>query len=76
MLPQRVSALDASFLTVEGPSAHMHVGWAATFTPLGGAERPDFDTIFRHIVSRLPRAPRYRQRLAPDPLGLVREPAR
>src|SRR4051794_29867786 len=68
MPPERLSALDASFLAVEGPSAHMHVGWAATFEP--PADRPDFDTPFEHIPGRLGRAPRYRQRLAPDPLGL------
>jgi diacylglycerol O-acyltransferase / wax synthase len=70
MSPQRLSALDASFLAVEGPSAHMHVGWAATFTPPADAARPDFDALFRHIAGRLHRAPRYRQRLATDALGL------
>src|SRR4051794_17929089 len=70
MPPERLSALDASFLTVEGPSAHMHVGWAATFEPPADGPRPDFDTLFEHIAGRLGRAPRYRQRLAPDPLGL------
>src|SRR5215211_6502148 len=70
MPPERLSALDASFLTVEGPSAHMHVGWAATFAPPADGPRPDFDTLFEHIAGRLNRAPRYRQRLAPDPLGL------
>jgi diacylglycerol O-acyltransferase / wax synthase len=70
MPPERLSALDASFLTVEGPSAHMHVGWAATFAPPMDGRRPDFDTLFVHIAGRLGRAPRYRQRLAPDPLGL------
>src|SRR3954453_13815402 len=70
MPPGRLSALDASFLTVEGPSAHMHVGWAATFEPPTEGPRPDFDTLFEHIAGRLGRAPRYRQRLAPDPLGL------
>src|SRR5215217_4825016 len=70
MPPERLSALDASFLTVEGPSAHMHVGWAATFAPPVDGPCPDFDTLFEHIAGRLGRAPRYRQRLAPDPLGL------
>ena len=70
MPPQRLSALDASFLTVEGPSAHMHVGWAATFAPPADAPRPSFETLFRHIAGRLGRAPRYRQRIAPDALGL------
>jgi len=70
MPPERLSALDASFLAAEGPSAHMHVGWAATFAPPEDGPRPDFATLFEHIAGRLGRAPRYRQRLAPDPLGL------
>ena len=41
MPPERLSALDASFLTVEGPSAHMHVGWAATFEPPEHGPRPE-----------------------------------
>ena len=41
MPPQRLSALDASFLAVEGPSAHMHVGWAATFEPPEHGPRPE-----------------------------------
>ena len=70
MPPERLSALDASFLAVEGPSAHMHVGWAATFTPPVDGPRPDFDDLFDHIAGRLGRAPRFRQRIAPDALGL------
>jgi WS/DGAT/MGAT family acyltransferase len=48
----------------------MHVGWAATFAPPADGVRPDYETLFEHIAGRLGRAPRYRQRLAPDPLGL------
>jgi diacylglycerol O-acyltransferase len=70
MPPERLSALDASFLAVEGPSAHMHVGWAATFAPPAEGPRPDFETLFAHIAGRLGRAPRFRQRIAPDALGL------
>ena len=70
MPPQRLSALDASFLAVESPSAHMHVGWAATFAAPEHGPRPSFEALFAHIASRLCRAPRYRQRLAPDALGL------
>jgi WS/DGAT/MGAT family acyltransferase len=70
MPPERLSALDASFLAVEGPSAHMHVGWAATFAPPADGPRPDFETLFEHIAGRLGRAPRFRQRIAPDALGL------
>jgi diacylglycerol O-acyltransferase / wax synthase len=65
----RLSALDASFLTVESPTAHMHVGWAAIFDP-PQVGRPSFDDLRDHIASRLPRAPRYRQTLREVPLGL------
>jgi diacylglycerol O-acyltransferase / wax synthase len=70
MPPERLSALDASFLAVETPSAHMHVGWAATFAPPPDRPRPGYEALFAHIAGRLGRAPRYRQRLAPDALGL------
>ena len=33
MTDARLSPLDASFLEVESATAHMHVGWAARFTP-------------------------------------------
>ncbi len=70
MAAERLSALDASFLTLEGPNAHMHVGWMATFAPPEHGPRPDFDALFSHVSGRLHRAPRFRQRLAPDALGL------
>jgi WS/DGAT/MGAT family acyltransferase len=70
----RLSALDASFLDVETPTAHMHVGWAATFVPPDdGSPPPTFEKLRDHIAGRLGRAPRYRQKLAPVPLG-VHEP--
>jgi diacylglycerol O-acyltransferase / wax synthase len=67
---KRLSPLDASFLAIESPSAHMHVGWAATFLPPEGRQRPSFERLRAHIGVRLPRAPRYRQRLKEVPLGL------
>jgi diacylglycerol O-acyltransferase / wax synthase len=69
-MPGRLSALDASFLEIESPTAHMHVGWVATFDPPAGGPRPAFAELRDHIAARLSRAPRYRQRLAPVPLGL------
>jgi diacylglycerol O-acyltransferase len=66
----RLSALDASFLAVESPSAHMHVGWVATFSPDGEGRLPSFPELRNHIQRRLARAPRYRQKLAPVPLGV------
>ncbi len=66
----RLSALDASFLAVETPAAHMHVGWAAKLAAPAGGRLPHFTELRDHIEARLPRAPRYRQKLAHVPLGL------
>jgi diacylglycerol O-acyltransferase len=48
----------------------MHVGWAARFRPPDGESAPRFAELRDHIAGRLSRAPRFRQRLAPVPLGL------
>jgi WS/DGAT/MGAT family acyltransferase len=48
----------------------MHVGWAALFAPPPGHRRPPFEQLRDHIAGRLPRAPRYRQKLAGVPLGV------
>jgi diacylglycerol O-acyltransferase / wax synthase len=66
----RLTSLDASFLEVESPTAHMHVGWAAAFSPPEKAATPAFEELRDFVGSRLARAPRYRQKLAEDPLGL------
>lgn len=66
----RLSALDDSFLAVENASAHMHVGWAATFKRPEKDSAPRFEELRDHIASRLCRAPRYRQRIAETPFGL------
>ncbi len=67
---ERLSALDAAFLSLEAPHAPMHLGWAARFAPRPDGSRPSFEELRWHIESRLGRAPRYRQRLAEIPLGL------
>src|SRR5256885_1196726 len=67
----RLSPLDASFLEVESATAHMHVGWAATFSPPEDAPRPSFEELRDHIGARLGRAPRYRQRRVPGRLELL-----
>ena len=70
MSSQRLSALDASFLAVETPTAHMHVGWVAVFSAPADGRLPSFPELRDHIARRLAYAPRYRQKLASVPLGL------
>jgi diacylglycerol O-acyltransferase / wax synthase len=67
---ERLSALDASFLAVEGPSTPMHVGWVAVFDPPERGPRPNYEELAEHVAERLDGAPRYRQRLAGVPLGM------
>jgi WS/DGAT/MGAT family acyltransferase len=66
----RLSALDASFLAVETPTAHMHVGWVALFSPSADGRMPSFEELRAHIELRVGRASRYRQKLAAVPLGV------
>jgi diacylglycerol O-acyltransferase / wax synthase len=66
----RLSALDASFLAAESPTAHMHVGWAAAFDPPAEGAVPSFEALREHVARRLSRAPRYRQRLQNVPFGI------
>ena len=70
MTRTRLSALDAAFLAIESEQAPMHVGWAALFRAPVDGPAPSFAAIRDHIEGRLPRAPRYRQRLIDVPFGL------
>src|SRR2546423_6359853 len=70
MSRSRLTPLDASFLEVESPTAHMHVGWAAAFAHPRDRRRPCFTELRDHVGGRLGRAPRYRQKLAQVPLGV------
>jgi diacylglycerol O-acyltransferase / wax synthase len=66
---QRLSTLDASFLRVETPSAHMHVGWLATLKLPAGVAQLDAGKLAERVAARLHLAPRFRQRVVPAPLG-------
>jgi diacylglycerol O-acyltransferase / wax synthase len=63
----RLRPLDGSFLRVETPNAHMHVGWSALFQPHPDRPRPTVEALRESIGSRLHLAPRFRQRLAFPP---------
>ena len=73
MPAQRLSGLDASFLYLEKPSMHMHVGGVCVVDPSGlpgGALT--FDDLARVITSRLHLVPRFRQKVAYVPWNIAR----
>ncbi|HEX5225175.1 MAG TPA: wax ester/triacylglycerol synthase family O-acyltransferase [Solirubrobacteraceae bacterium] len=64
--PDRLTALDSTFLHLEEHSAaHMHVASVMVFE----GEAPTHRELVEHVQSRLHLVPRYRQRLAFVPLG-------
>ncbi|MFL5821686.1 MAG: WS/DGAT/MGAT family O-acyltransferase [Solirubrobacteraceae bacterium] len=65
MASDRLTPLDASFLHLEDGSSHMHVGAVMIFE----GEPPPYDDFVSFVGSRLDLVPRYRQKLAPIPLG-------
>jgi diacylglycerol O-acyltransferase len=70
-VPDRLSALDASFLHVEDQFTPMHVGSVMVFdTPEGGF---DVDRLVALIDHRIAQVPRYRQRVLDVP-GRISNP--
>jgi diacylglycerol O-acyltransferase len=68
-MPERLSTLDASFLYLERPGAHYHVGGLAVLDPLLSAYGPtSFDRLRSLTASRLHLVPRFRQRVMFPPL--------
>ncbi|CAN5586600.1 wax ester/triacylglycerol synthase family O-acyltransferase [soil metagenome] len=59
----RLSSIDASFLTNESSDSHMHVGAVMIFE----GPPPGYDDFLEHVHSRLHLVPRFRQRLAFPP---------
>jgi WS/DGAT/MGAT family acyltransferase len=64
----RLTAIDASFLSNESESTHMHIGAVLIFE----GPPPKYDDFVDHVESRLPYVPRYRQKLVYPPLDAGR----
>jgi diacylglycerol O-acyltransferase len=60
----RLTAVDASFLTNETSSSHMHVGAILIFE----GDPPRYVDLVEHVRGRLDQVPRFRQRLVVPPL--------
>ncbi|HJV04518.1 MAG TPA: wax ester/triacylglycerol synthase family O-acyltransferase [Actinomycetota bacterium] len=72
-MPERLSALDASFLYMERPNVHMHVAGLAVLDPStrpGGPLR--FEDLMRLVAERIHLVPRFRQKVLIPPLGAGR----
>ena len=68
---RRLSALDASFLRLERPQAHMHVGWTAVFAVPNDCARPTLQALRNRVAARLDEVAWCRWRLESAPLGLT-----
>lgn len=64
----RLSALDALFLDLEGPTTHMHVGGVLLFS----GTPPPYEDLLEYVRRRLSLVPRYRQRLMYPPIPQAR----
>jgi diacylglycerol O-acyltransferase / wax synthase len=60
----RLTALDASFLTNESSNSHMHVGGILIFE----GPPPRYVDLVEHVRGRLAQVPRFRQKLVVPPL--------
>jgi diacylglycerol O-acyltransferase / wax synthase len=61
---ERLTAVDASFLTNESSASHMHVGAILIFE----GPPPRYLDLAEHVRGRLSQVPRFRQRLVVPPL--------
>ena len=61
---ERLSSTDASFLTNEHSSSHMHIGGCLLFE----GPPPRYVDFVEHVRSKLDQVPRFRQRLVVPPL--------
>jgi diacylglycerol O-acyltransferase len=69
-MPDRLSALDVSFLYLEEPTTPMHVGGVAVFQPPEGGL--DYDELVALVEQRMALVPRYRQRVKAVPGHLAK----
>ena len=60
----RLTSIDASFLSNESSTSHMHIGGVTIFE----GPPPGYDDLLDHIDGRLHLVPRYRQKLAFPPV--------
>jgi diacylglycerol O-acyltransferase / wax synthase len=68
---QRLSGLDAMFLSMETPTNHMHVTGVFVLDPSQAPQGFSFDQVRDMVARRLNRAPPFRRRLVEVPFKLA-----
>src|SRR6266511_2601564 len=72
-MTERLTPMDASFLYLEEPNVHMHVGGLAVFDPSGSPRGVlTLDRLRVLTSARLAMVPRFRQRVMFPPLDAAR----
>ena len=72
-MTERLTPMDASFLYLEEPNVHMHVGGLAVFDPFGSPRGVlTLDRLRVLTSARLAMVPRFRQRVMFPPLDAAR----
>jgi len=69
-MPERLTALDGSFLRVETANAHMHVAWSALLGAREDGKPLSLEALRHSVAVRLEHTPRFRRRLAFPPSGM------
>ena len=67
---QRLTGLDAAFLSLESPAAHMHIIGVVVVDPSSAPPGPFHDRVRELIAARLRLLPPLRRRLVEVPFGL------
>ena len=67
---ERLTAADAWYLYLEGPSVHLHVTGLLVLDPSTAPAGFSFKKLRRHVVGRLDLMPALRRRLVEVPLGI------
>lgn len=67
---QQLSGLDSSFLTLETPNQHMHVGGVVILDPSTAKQPFTFHTLRRLIAERIHLVPTFRRKLVQVPFNI------
>ena len=67
---ERMTAADAWFLYLEGPTVHLHVTGLLVLDPSTAPQGFSFEAVREHLAERLDQLPMLRRRLVEVPFGI------